>query len=41
MAICVSGDFDPDNMIDIITKYFGNLKPNPNLPVLKFRRRLP
>lgn len=32
MAICLSGDFDPDNMIDIITKYFGNLKPNPNLP---------
>lgn len=36
MAICVSGDFDPDNMVDIITKYFGHLKPNPNLPRLDF-----
>lgn len=36
MAICVSGDFDPDNMVDIITKYFGHLKPNPNLPKLEF-----
>lgn len=32
MAICLSGDFDPDNMVDIITKYFGHLKPNKNLP---------
>ena len=32
MAICVSGDFDPDNMVDIITKYFGHLKPNNALP---------
>lgn len=32
MAICVSGDFDPDNMVDIISKYFGHLKPNNNLP---------
>lgn len=36
MAICVSGDLDPDNMVDIITKYFGHLKPNPNLPKLEF-----
>ena len=28
MAICLSGDFDPDNMVDIIEKYFGHLKPN-------------
>ena len=36
MAICLSGDFDPDNMVDIIEKYFGKLKPNTNLkrPVL-------
>ncbi len=32
MAVCVAGDFDPDNMVDIITKYFGHLKPNANLP---------
>ncbi|MDE6716000.1 MAG: insulinase family protein [Muribaculaceae bacterium] len=38
MAICVAGDFDPDNMVDIITKYFGHLKPNPNLPVLNFEK---
>lgn len=36
MAICLSGDFDPDNMVDIISKYFGHLKPNPNLPKLEF-----
>lgn len=36
MAVCVAGDFDPDNMVDIITKYFGHLKPNYNLPVLDF-----
>lgn len=36
MAICLSGDFDPDEMVDIIEKYFGHMKPNPNLPVLNF-----
>lgn len=36
MAICLSGDFNPDNMVDIIKKYFGHLKPNPNLPKLAF-----
>lgn len=36
MAICLSGDFDPDNMVDIIEKYFGHLKPNNNLPKLDF-----
>ena len=29
MAICLSGDFDPDQMIETINKYFGHLKPNP------------
>lgn len=32
MAICLSGDFDPDEMVDIIERYFGHLKPNPDLP---------
>ena len=32
MAVCLSGDFDPDYMVDVITKYFGHLKPNKNLP---------
>lgn len=30
MAIALSGDFDPDNMVDIIEKYFGHLKPTSN-----------
>ena len=41
MAICLAGDFDPDNMIDIITKYFGSLKPNPNLPKTEFTPEKP
>ncbi len=32
IAICMSGDFDPDEAIAIIDKYFGELKPNENLP---------
>jgi len=35
MAICLSGDFDPDQMVDLIKKYFGELKPNNSLPRLK------
>ena len=34
MAICLSGDFDPDVMIAIIDKYFGDMEPNNNLPKL-------
>ncbi len=41
MAICLSGDFDPDEMVDIIEKYFGHLQPNPNLPVLNFPTESP
>ncbi|MDE6287786.1 MAG: insulinase family protein, partial [Muribaculaceae bacterium] len=41
MAICLSGDFDPDEMVDIITKYFGHLKPNPSLPVLEVVEEAP
>ena len=36
MAIALSGDFEPDEMVDVITKYFGDMEPNPNLPVLNF-----
>ena len=37
MAIALSGDFDPDYMVDVIEKYFGHLKPaydfnRPGLP---------
>ncbi|MDR3118190.1 MAG: insulinase family protein [Mediterranea sp.] len=35
IAICLSGDFDPDTMITVIEKYFGDMqsKPLPKLPV--------
>lgn len=36
MAICLSGDFDPDEMIAVIKKYFGAMQPNENLPKLEF-----
>lgn len=36
MAICLSGDFDPDEMVAIIEKYFGRMEPNPELPKLAF-----
>ncbi len=35
MAICMAGDFNPDEAIVIIDKYFGKLKPNRNLPKVK------
>ena len=41
MAICLSGDFDPDQMIATIDKYFGDLQPNPNLPKLQFEPEKP
>ena len=34
IAICMSGDLDPDATMAIIEKYFGEMKPNPHLPVL-------
>ena len=34
-AICVSGDFDPDSFVAIVEKYFGDWKPNPEVPVLE------
>lgn len=41
MAICLSGDFDPDEMISIIKKYFGQMQPNPELPKLEFEPETP
>ena len=35
IAICLSGDFDPDEMVSVIEKYFGQMQPNENLPELK------
>ena len=39
MAICLSGDFDPDEMVSIIEKYFGQMQPNENLPELKLETK--
>ena len=36
MAICMSGDFDPDATIKVIDKYFGGMKPNPDLKKMHF-----
>lgn len=41
MAVCVSGDFDPDEMVATIEKYFGDMKPNPELPKLQFQPEEP
>ena len=41
MAVCVAGDFDPDQMIRTIDKYFGTFKPNKNLPVLSLTPEQP
>ncbi len=32
IAICLSGDFDPDQMMDILVKYFGDWKASGNVP---------
>ena len=41
MAVCVSGDFDPDEMIAAIDKHFGGMQPNPELPKLEFEPEQP
>lgn len=40
-AICVSGDFDPDEFVAIIEKYFGDWEPNPEIPVLNTQPESP
>lgn len=35
IAICVSGDFDPDEMVAAIEKYFGDWQQNPSVPKLE------
>ena len=37
MAICVSGDFNPDEMVAIIEKYFGEMQPNEDLSDLTLK----
>ena len=39
IAICLSGDFDPDEMVAVIEKYFGQMVPNENLPELKLETK--
>lgn len=41
MAICLSGDFDPEEMIATIDRYFGGMQPNAALPELKFEPEQP
>ena len=36
MAICMSGDIDPEATMEIIEKYFGDMEPNENLPEFTF-----
>ena len=37
VAICVSGDFDPDQFVATIEKYFGDWQPNPSLPEFTYK----
>ena len=41
MAICLSGDLDPDATVATIEKYFGQMKPNMNLPKLSLAKETP
>ena len=41
MAICLSGDFDPEEALSIIKKYFGELKPNTELPKWTVKEEAP
>lgn len=37
IAICVSGDFDPDQFVATIKKYFGSWEPNLSFPEFKYK----
>lgn len=37
IAICLSGDFNPDKMIKVIDKYFSVLPTNPDLQKIEFK----
>lgn len=41
IAICLSGDFNPDEMIVTIDKYFGDLRQNPNIKRLEIKPDVP
>ncbi len=41
IAICVAGNFDPDEMVAAIEKYFGDWEPNPDIPTLEYESETP
>ncbi len=41
IAICVSGDFDPDTFVETIEKYFGDWEPNPDIKTLEYEPEQP
>lgn len=41
IAVCVSGDFNPDEMVAALEKYFGDWEPNPEIPELEFEAEVP
>ena len=41
MAVCLVGDFDPNKAVKIVDKYFGGMKPNPNLKKMVFEPEKP
>jgi len=41
IAICAAGDFDPDEFVATIEKYFGDWKPNPDIKMLEYQSESP
>lgn len=41
IRICLSGDFNPDEMVATIEKYFGAWEPNPEIPALEYEPEAP
>jgi len=41
IAICVSGDFDPDTFVATIEKYFGDWEPNSDIKTLQYEEEAP
>ena len=41
IAVCVSGDFKPDELVKTLEKYFGDWEPNPEIPALEFEPEQP
>lgn len=41
IAICMSGDLNPEKTIEMIDKYFGSMRPNSQLPTMHFDAETP